>query len=416
MSAHTFAAAQLGGGSPRAPLRGAGALAAALALSSLVPAPYLPVWTFGSFLALLVLPLSAHLAAQTYSGARPALLLVVPAALGTGGMFLLGGVPLSEHFQRYLYFIPWAVVTLVGLLWCVTVVGPRVTVGLACLGGAVAGYLAPLGTGNVWKYGVGWFVIVVVLVIFAKSRRGFASAAVGLIACSLLFSTRSLALFVAVAALASLYSRRSRLSRRQVLGTTLLGVLASEGFLRLALLGAFGHTVQQTTLGQAGTKASLTSLLFGARPELRGNIESLSTDLLSFEFGRPPSFDLYNRYYESAVGTGGTVNSPQLEGYTLSSHGVELHSIVADLWYHWSVFGVVVGVILLLLFVRGLGRNETHLGDATVRNFVLLSAIFYLLFGVMSDFRIMPIALLVSTMTFTGHASLTSQGRGNGLS
>jgi hypothetical protein len=140
-------------------------------------------------------------------------------------------------------------------------------------------------------------------------------------------------------------------------------------------------------------------LLGGARPELAANLNCIVNMLLSPFFGRPPTWEFASRFVASLAKHNQTAESSYVKDYILSGTGVELHSAIADLWYHWWSFGIGFAVIAALVISRPIRRPPGTITMRTVGSFAALSGLFYLCVGVLSDLRYLPLMIFIAWVT-----------------
>ena len=141
--------------------------------------------------------------------------------------------------------------------------------------------------------------------------------------------------------------------------------------------GALGETVAERSRQQVDQSGSL---LLGGRPELTGTLQLMAD--------RPAGFGL------GVVPSGGDVSSikqgfaalriPTADGYIehyLTNGGFELHSVVADLWGWLGVPGLLLGVLMGVLVVRGLVDGLATARMPSVVVLLALYGLWFLAFG-----------------------------------
>lgn len=230
-----------------------------------------------------------------------------------------------------------------------------------------------LSASNPWKFSLAVPVSIVLLALAWLSGRWLVeTAALGVVAAlSLVNDSRSMfGLAVMAGALVVWQAGLSRWTRR---GT------AIRTFLLLAVLGVGAYQLGQAlalegVLGTAAAERSERqiamsgSLLVGSRPEM-----GATTALVEH---RPEGFGLgvLVRGDELVVAKAGMAelgydpDNGYVERY-MFGQGVELHSFVGDLWAWCGLVGVLMGMALLVLVLRGL---VTRLADRTASGLVML--------------------------------------------
>jgi capsular polysaccharide biosynthesis protein len=323
----------------------------------------------GLLAAVALLPLWLPVARRT-RGLLPLLVLGVVGVVSGG---LLAWVHADDH--DFLLFgaaaSGSAVLAAVGgvgvLVWArgvlpVPVLG--VVFGLAVL---ATGVLGGSGTGNVWKYQLSAGLMVIGLALAARRGRPVVTLAVlaVLALVNVTNDTRSAFGFCVVAGALVLWQQRPRRGAapggRSRLALPLLAVLGAAGYwllTRLMLAGALGAEIQERTAVQI---AQTGSLILGGRPEWAATWALAQVHPLGFGLGIVPDSQ------DVLVGKAGiaVTNVPTAEAYLqnyLLADGVELHSILADLWAGLGPAGALLGLLMCALVVTGaadrLGRRE----------------------------------------------------------
>jgi capsular polysaccharide biosynthesis protein len=219
------------------------------------------------------------------------------------------------------------------------------------------------GTENVWKFQLSSPLMVIGLslaVHWGKPVRTLAVLAVlGLL--NVTNDSRSAFGFCLVAAALVLWQQRpvrtgARHPGRRWLALPAIGVLGAGGYsllTQLILAGALGAEIQQRSAVQI---AQSGSLLLGGRPEWTATWALMHTHPFGFGLGTVPNGE------DVLVGKAGiaVTNIPTAEAYLenyMLDGGVQLHSIVADLWAALGPAGVLLGLAMGALVVRGLAAQ-----------------------------------------------------------
>lgn len=232
---------------------------------------------------------------------------------------------------------------------------------------------ANLSASNPWKFSLAVPVSIVLLALAWLTGRWLVeAAALGVVAAlSVVNDSRSMfGLAVMAGALVVWQAGLSRWSRRGTAVRTfvllaVLGVGAYQLGQALALEGVLGTAAAERSERQIATSGSL---LVGSRPEM-----GATSALVGH---RPEGFGLgvLVRGDELAVAKSGMAelgydpNNGYVERY-MFGQGVELHSFVGNLWAWCGLVGVLMGMALLVLVVRGL---VTRLADRTASGLVVL--------------------------------------------
>lgn len=149
--------------------------------------------------------------------------------------------------------------------------------------------------------------------------------------------------------------RRGRLTRRgSVLGLFLvvavLGGVAYQLGQALALEGALGAAAAERSARQIEQSGSM---LVGSRPEMGATFALVAERPLGFGFGVLPSAHELRVAKIGMSGLGYDPDNGYVERY-MFGRGVEVHSVVGDLWAWCGIAGLVLGVVLLVVVGRGL--------------------------------------------------------------
>ncbi len=322
--------------------------------------------TAGVVVAALLAPLWLA-ALSRYRGAR--LLLLVGAVAGVTGVWLTQ-VAATDHRTSTKLLVA-TTMTLVGFLFGVGVVAWARTVlsdgTVAILYGT--GLMLGISTSgrfgaNPWRFGFSIPVTVLVLALAWRSGRRWTGvvAALALGAVSALNDGRSTFAMLLLAALLTAWvalprSHSARTSRmRVVVLTALLVAVVYQVGQGLILDGYLGEGTQQRTAQQVRTSGSV---LIGARPELGASIALVKERPLGFGPGTSANTAdvLAAKSGMSAIGY--DPNNGYVEVYMLGT-GIELHSVLADLWAQFGAAGVVLTGMIVWNLLRDLSGRLAH--------------------------------------------------------
>lgn len=224
------------------------------------------------------------------------------------------------------------------------------------------------GPENIWKFQLSSPLMVIGLALAARWGRPLPTVALlGVLGLTnVVNDARSAFAFCALAACLVLWQARPRRAGatgggNKLIALALLGLLVSAGYwllTQLILAGGLGDELQQRTATQI---AQTGSLILGGRPEWTVTWALMQIHPFGFGLGIVPDGT------DVAVAQAGiaTTNIPTAEAYVrnqLLGDGVQLHSILADLWAALGPAGLLLGLVMAGLIVVGFterfGRRE----------------------------------------------------------
>jgi hypothetical protein len=229
--------------------------------------------------------------------------------------------------------------------------GAKLTMVLAAGPLLIVDYLQRGYQGNFWKYAVGITVTLLILYLLkGSSKMIWFSVFAALCTVSLVLDTRSIFLLLALALVVSFFLQR--FARTNTIWKNLVAIGFSGTtyllFFNLAISGWFGDTVMRLTLEQSGGNPLV--LLFGARPEVQGNINLIASDPIRIIPGEPLSSDQIAMIRNSFSFSNRDPFSAYVNNNILGFE--EFHSIFTNLWFHLGVAGVVYGLLLTVIAIR----------------------------------------------------------------
>jgi hypothetical protein len=247
------------------------------------------------------------------------------------------------------------------------------------------------GADNLWKFQLSSPLMVIGMALTARWGRPLVTVGVlgvlGLL--NITHDARSAFGFCAVAAALVLWQQRPGRDlpvrrSRQLSALPVLGALAAVGYwllTRLMLAGALGAEIQARTATQIEQSGSL---ILGGRPEWAATWALVQAHPLGFGLGTVPNST------DVAVGEAGiaVTNIPTADSYLrnyLLDGGVELHSIVADLWAALGPAGVLLGLAMGALVTIGLADRLGRRQASSLACLVVPMALWGLLFGPMAS-------------------------------
>ncbi|WP_328858765.1 hypothetical protein OG579_08435 [Williamsia herbipolensis] len=328
-----------------------------------ITVPGLFTLTAGPLLAALLWPILT-------SRSRPGPRLLTPVGLAvygcvaSGGVLaLLSGAPAAFRRVDQWNALGQAIVLVsfglivIAAFWCVEATGVRWTLAMFALGFAVnVGRVRVGQVENLWKYGLGLAVVVIVLVGIPRARIGLqVIACLVLAAFSALNDTRNITGVLVLAAAATAVSPFMQ-NRR---ASAMKFIVSVVGFASVAY-GAFtaiSWAIARGWFGEAiATRQEIQQRAFGAlggRTEYGAFFSMFLHKPMGYGLGVFPSMndievgkEGLDRY---ARGAGGAYVDDYLFG-----GNIELHSIAADLWVQCGLVGLAVAVVAGLVIVAAM--------------------------------------------------------------
>lgn len=281
-----------------------------------------------------------------------------------------------------MWIVGIAIIPTLGI-WALARVDMRMGVILMLLGGLVG---ATLLSGLEWKGSVGMYASGLLLVILAR-RPALAVVALGGV---LMLSGLSDARYMAIAAVGSLVvaalttaTPRRYLSNRARFGR-LVFALAAVAVLGLLIpsSGLLGAEAQARTLDQLSKPANLVT---SARVEWAATGTLMSQEPIGIGVGIRAQDAQVLDAVNSVQLSGGDYRSSYFTRVVFGDR-VDLHSITANLWFHFGIAGLLLVIILAIILLRGLAgatRFRRELGFAGP--FLMLGAMWDLFFSPMAD-------------------------------
>lgn len=254
---------------------------------------------------------------------------------------------------------------------------------LLMLAGAVLSSI--IQGGLEWKGTFGIYVTAFVLVLIA--RTGFLSfvTLIGVAAFSVTNDARSMAAAALMAGVVQIALRQRGKTERRWFARTLALivplVLAGVGLVLVLTSSVVGAEVQQRTINQL----SRVNALFGVRAEWASTLALFENRPIGYGVGAQPSdTDRYDAI-TAVQAAGGDWTSTYFSQLVLGER-VDLHSTLANLWFHFGLGGVIVAILVAAILFRGLRDSEATratLGMGGI--FLMLMAIWDLMFSPMAN-------------------------------
>jgi hypothetical protein len=236
-----------------------------------------------------------------------------------------------------------------------------------------------------WKFGFALPVTVIVLALAMRARSRWVEvvALLALAGVSALSSARSGAAVLVLVLVVVVWQsmKRPTTSRGAALRTVLLvGALAVGTYfaLQTAILdGAMGDEARERTLMQLDTSGSLIA---GGRPELGATAALMGAQPAGFGGGTMPSMHDLQIAKSGMAGLGYDPNNGYVENYLFGA-GIELHSVVGDLWAWYGLAGFVLAVVLAVFFVSRVAMLATARSASALVLFLGIKAMWDLMFS-----------------------------------
>ncbi len=361
--------------------------------------------TAGSLLALALTPVWL----PSLLGRRPGrvLTLLVGLAVVSGG--LLTGFSAVDHTVLTNVLLTRSVM-LVGvlasvgaLLWAASVTGVR-PMAMLYATGMLLGIPANIsGDPNLWRFTLSIPVCVFLLALASYQRRLWPQllALVLLAGVGAVNDSRSNSAMLLLAGVVLVMQRVSSASsaRRRGIGSVVGLALAGVAMYYLAqaaiLEGYFGEVTQQRTQAQINQSGSL---LLGGRPEIAASHALITLHPFGLGTGVKANYEDITAAKEGMASIGYDPDNGYVERFMFGS-GIEVHSVVGDLWLWCGLAGLALAVAVAVLVVGGFGtRIRTRSLDAlyaflTIR---LLWDLAFSPFG--SATRLLPLVVALSML------------------
>ena len=246
-----------------------------------------------------------------------------------------------------------------GVLVALRIVGERR--GLLWLAvGSLVGTVAYLGLAstNPWKYVLSYPVSLLVLAATARVRTRALPllVCVALVIVSVAFESRSVGGAAAIAAiLLAVFGGRKRqqvsrhAARRRMWAVAAVsagGLLLLLNAMRLGWLGS--RLAEQYAVQTAGGQ----NILLGGRVEWNATWALFQARPIGFGLGTRPTIDLQGAAVRAVARAGGDPSRLYYD-FAVFNARVDLHSIVANLWFHAGVGGLFLAGVMVVVLVRG---------------------------------------------------------------
>jgi hypothetical protein len=246
-----------------------------------------------------------------------------------------------------------------GVLVALRIVGERRGLWWIALGSLV-GTVAYLGLASInpWKYVFSYPVSLLVLAATARVRTRALPLLIcaALVMVSVAFDSRSVGGAAAIAAilLAVFGGRRPQQSSRHaarrrtwlVAGVSIGSLLLLLNAMRLGWLGR--RFAAQYAVQTAGGQ----NVLLGGRVEWNATWSLFTARPMGFGLGTRPAADLQGAAVRAVARAGGDPSRVYYD-FAVFNARVDLHSIIADLWFHAGFGGLFLAVVMIVVLARG---------------------------------------------------------------
>ena len=288
-------------------------------------------------------------------------------------------------------------------LWALKWWSVRSAVFIALAGGLVGEFLA--SSSPEWKGDFGILLTMFVLVVLPKQRYIIGSLMVGVsVLVSLTADSRVQAIFglFVIALFATGPKFADFVRRRTVVGITIVAGISAllinllTYAMEVGWLGAQiqARSIEQTSRGQ--------SLIAGGRAEWAATFELFAHAPFGFGIGAQVNSGIQNDAMSKFASVGGDYISPYLRT-TVFGERVDLHSILADLWFHFGIPGAVLAVVCAVVLMMALPRAismRNNLGLLVA--FAIVNGLWDLLFSPMANVNRVALALFLSCAVLMG--------------
>ena len=327
-----------------------------------------------------------------YLDFRISRLLLWSAIVTCGSGFLISAT-LSEKFGangdflQELSMVTWLFavpITTIAMLACFEELGPRRVLLLSGIGG-LASAMLNANSSFFWKGGGGYALICIFLAVTLNNAWAVRLIASATILISFQNDSRLLAGIVVSVLLISFIGNRRGISVGRQNGIYLI-LFASVAllvffWLKIALeAGLFGQNLaSRTTLQDQG---GIFDVLLRGRSEWAATSSIFSQNPFGFGIATKISPPLILQALESAYRSGGDTQGTYFIIDVLGAR-VDLHSNLADLWFHFGIIGFGFGILLLRNIIGGVvpAISQIRPGFRLAYLFVALSGLWDLIFS-----------------------------------
>lgn len=141
--------------------------------------------------------------------------------------------------------------------------------------------------------------------------------------------------------------------------------------------GYLGHDVQARSIAQIDTSGSL---LLGGRPELAASVALMKDQPWGFGSGTVPNLADILVAKSGMAAVNYNPNNGYVENFMFGGD-FKLHSVVAELWAHFGIPGLALGLAIGVVVVRNLGTLVSNRRASAVVTFLACFTLWNLLFS-----------------------------------
>jgi hypothetical protein len=322
--------------------------------------------------------------------------LTVEPTVGTSGS-LVTAVTLSA----WLLTIPIGM----GLAWWAKDhLGPIGFVRLVVFGGLLSALLIEQPFS--WKGNTGVYITLMVLAVLPVHRAWLVR---GTLAVSALLSSVSDARFMSLIAIVVLISTfvggraRAHIARHPLPWIVIIVaslIALAQGALFAMRSGLLGPAIAARTVAQT---AGGRSIVEGSRTEWAATLHLFEVHPWGFGLGEITNGGLAREAIAHVQAVGGDYTA-QYFIVDVFGQRVDLHSIVADLWYHFGAGGVLFGAVALVLLVGSLPKAlGLPIGMSALVLFAVFTGVWDLFFSPMPESDRLMLALILGALSVTGY-------------
>lgn len=236
-----------------------------------------------------------------------------------------------------------------------------------------------------WKFGFALPVTVLVLACAMRARSRWVEviALAGLAGVSAVSSARSGAATLVLVLILVVWQsmKRPTSSRGAAFRTVLLVAFLAVGTyfaLQGAILdGAMGDEARERTQMQLDTSGTLIA---GGRPELGATAALMGAQPAGFGGGTMPSMHDLQIAKTGMAALGYDPNNGYVENYLFGA-GIELHSVLGDLWAWYGLAGLALALVLAVFFVSRVAMLATARSASALVLFLGIKAMWDLMFS-----------------------------------
>jgi hypothetical protein len=334
------------------------------------------------------------------------LALALPESAGTGGTW-------GTRLAVSAWLISMPLVTAAGL-WASRYFSLLSALRLVFLGGLLGAFVAGAEGGGVqWKGALGIYATLVVLAAVAEKAVIF-SRVVLLVAMSIsaVSDARTMVVIAGLVLLSTFATPQVRASFRShpIRSLVLLSAGAAVAILVAILAmtsGLFGETIQQRTLNQM---SGGRSLLETGRAEWAASLHLLGVHPWGFGTGTVVNSGLARDAVSAVASVGGDATASYFR-IAVFGERTDLHSILADLWFHYGLGGVGFAGACIVLLIRATPLAiRLKSGYTALTLFAFATGTWDLFFSPMANSDRLIAGLLVAAILVLNHSdSLAGQ-------